>query len=126
MQLTTVGHVSFDQFCSQFEKIAKKGDQITHVIEDPQKKKIIATATLLLEDKFIHGCGKIGHIEDVVVDSTYRGHRLGFRVVDSLNKSAKSHGCYKVILDCAEKNVAFYRKLGYKQKEVQCALYFDR
>jgi GNAT superfamily N-acetyltransferase len=46
---------------------------------DLDKNKIIATATLLVELKFIRSCGKCGHIEDVVVDSTYRGLRLGKR-----------------------------------------------
>lgn len=33
--------------------------------------------------------------------------------------SAKEAGCYKVILDCAENNVAFYEKCGLTRKEVQ-------
>ncbi len=31
----------------------------------------------------------------------------------------KERGCYKVILDCAEHNVAFYEKCGLTKKEVQ-------
>ena len=32
---------------------------------------------------------------------------------------AQSQGCYKVILDCADDNAAFYEKSGFKRKEVQ-------
>lgn len=32
---------------------------------------------------------------------------------------AEEAGCYKVILDCAESNAAFYAKAGLSRKEVQ-------
>jgi glucosamine-phosphate N-acetyltransferase len=40
-------------------------------------------------------------------------------VIDALLTYAKQAGCYKVILDCGEANVAFYEKCGLKRKEVQ-------
>lgn len=43
-----------------------------------------------MELKFIRGCGKCGHIEDVVVDSTYRGLRLGLRVIEALMAAAQA------------------------------------
>ncbi|PSC72859.1 glucosamine 6-phosphate N-acetyltransferase [Micractinium conductrix] len=93
------------------------------VIEDLDKGSIIATATLVVELKFIRGCSKCGHIEDVVVDSTYRGLRLGLRIIEALMKAAEEAGCYKVILDCSEENVPFYEKCGLIKKEVQCVRY---
>jgi glucosamine-phosphate N-acetyltransferase len=39
--------------------------------------EVIGSATLLLEQKFIHNCAKRGRIEDVVVDDRYRGKQLG-------------------------------------------------
>lgn len=56
---------------------------------DLDKGAIIATATLFVELKFIRGCSKCGHIEDVVVDSTYRGLRLGLRVIEALMAAAE-------------------------------------
>lgn len=32
---------------------------------------------------------------------------------------ANARGCYKVILDCSEDNIAFYQKCGLERKEVQ-------
>jgi glucosamine-phosphate N-acetyltransferase len=49
------------------------------VVEETGKKKIVATATLILEKKFIRGCGLAGHVEDVVVDESVRGQKLGLR-----------------------------------------------
>jgi len=87
------------------------------------RQKIIATATLLIELKFIRQCGKCGHIEDVVVDQNYRGLRLGVRVVEALITAAKESGCYKVILDCSEGNAVFYEKCGLVRKEIQMVRY---
>jgi glucosamine-phosphate N-acetyltransferase len=34
-----------------------------------------------------------------------------------------SLGCYKLILDCTRDKVPFYEKAGFKEKEIQMALY---
>jgi glucosamine-phosphate N-acetyltransferase len=54
-----------------------KGDYYVTVIEDTRSNKIIGAATLVIERKFIHGCGIRGRLEDVVVNDTYRGKQLG-------------------------------------------------
>ena len=88
--------------------------------------KLVAAATLLVEYKFIHEAGKCGHIEDVVVDSSARGLGLGKIIIRRLVELAHEAGCYKVILDCSEKNVAFYNRCGFTQNEVCMAHYFDK
>ena len=93
------------------------------VIEDPSSSKVIGTASCLAERKFIRGGGKAAHIEDVVVDSGYRGLKLGIKLIEALMLAAKEMGCYKVILDCAESNVKFYEKCGLTRKEVQMVRY---
>ena len=35
------------------------------IAQDKQNRQVIGTATLLIEQKFIHNGGKAGHIEDV-------------------------------------------------------------
>lgn len=47
------------------------------VVENIKESKIIATGTLVIEKKFTHNTGKVGHIEDVVVDVLYRKQKLG-------------------------------------------------
>lgn len=123
-QLTKVGDYDEATFLARFEEMRKRSDTYkVAVIEDLDKQQIIATATLVVELKFIRGCAKCGHIEDVVVDSTYRGLRLGLRVIEALMAAAQDLGCYKVILDCSEDNVPFYEKCGLVRKEVQMVKY---
>ena len=43
----------------------------------------MGAATAFFERKFIRSCGLVGHIEDVVVDSSCRGMRLGQRCAAS-------------------------------------------
>lgn len=47
------------------------------VVEDLNKSRIAGSATLVVEQKFIHNTGTRGRIEDVVVSDDYRGKQLG-------------------------------------------------
>jgi len=123
-QLTTMGDVSRSEFEKRFEEIGQSGDHRILVAEEVDSKRLVATATMLIERKFIHRCGKVGHVEDVVVDETCRGCGIGRRVMEELMRWAESQGCYKVILDCAEENAGFYEKCGMKRKEIQMVKYF--
>jgi len=124
-QLTTVGNVSKEEFDQRLNDIqsAKPPFYKIFVLEDVKKGIIIGAATLLLELKFVHACGKVGHIEDVVVDKTYRGLNLGLILVKHLMDIAKEEKCYKIHLDCSEANVPFYEKCGFKKKELQMVWY---
>ncbi|XP_050228557.1 glucosamine 6-phosphate N-acetyltransferase [Mercurialis annua] len=125
-QLTVCDSVSDKEFEKRFEEISSYGDDhLICVIEDDQSGKIIATGCMFIEKKFIRNCGKVGHIEDIVVDSEARGKQLGKKIIEFLTDHAHSMGCYKVILDCSIENKAFYEKCGYKQKEIQMAKYFN-
>ncbi|XP_010549971.1 PREDICTED: glucosamine 6-phosphate N-acetyltransferase [Tarenaya hassleriana] len=125
-QLTVTGSVSDEEFDRRFEEIGSYGDDhAICVIEDEMLEKIVATGSVMIEKKFVRKCGKVGHIEDVVVDSGYRGKQLGKKVIDHLMDHCRSMGCYKAILDCSAENKAFYEKCGLKQKEIQMAKYFD-
>lgn len=123
-QLTVVGEISKSQFEERLQLLqAKQPDYYIAVLEDLDKQKIVASATLLIEYKILRHCGKVGHVEDVVVDDGYRGQKLGQRIIAALVSYAQSQGCYKVILDCSDSNVSFYEKCGFTRKEVQMALY---
>lgn len=77
--------------------------------------KIVGATTLIIEQKFIHDGGLVGHIEDVVVRKEYQGSGIGQKLVKSLLEYAKKKGCYKIILDCADDLVPFYEKIGFKR-----------
>jgi len=74
---------------------------------------IVGSATIFLEQKFIHNGGKVGHIEDVVVRKNYQRKRIGEKLVNALLEYAKKNGCYKTILSASDDVVPFYEKLGF-------------
>jgi glucosamine-phosphate N-acetyltransferase len=96
-----------------FEKINSNPDHIIAVAD--LDGKIIGATTLLIETKFIHQGGLVGHIEDVVVDKKFQGQKVGKKIISYMLEFAKKRGCYKTILDCTENVKPFYEKLGFKQ-----------
>jgi len=120
-QLTTTGTVSKELFVNRIKTIMKNPNHRVYVLE--RANKIISCATLFIEPKFIHSCGKVGHVEDVVVDAACRGQRLGKKIIDFLGQEAERLGCYKILLDCSEKNVRFYEKCSYELKGAYMARY---
>jgi len=87
-----------------------------HIIAVAEKDGIvIGSTTLLIEPKFIHKGGLVGHIEDVVVNKKYQKSGVGEKLVNYLLEYAKSRGCYKTILDCDNSVKPFYEKIGFKQ-----------
>ena len=77
--------------------------------------EIIGTTTLLVEPKFIHQGGFVGHIEDVVVSKEFQGQKIGEKIIKYVLKLAENHSCYKTILDCSDDVKSFYEEIGFKQ-----------
>ena len=78
---------------------------------------VIGTASLILEHKFLHHGGTIGHIEDVAVHASAQGKGVGTGVVNAVVDMARQSGCYKVILSCTDQNVPFYSRLGFRRHD---------
>jgi glucosamine-phosphate N-acetyltransferase len=98
-----------------WNEYTKNPNHITFVDEIKEAGKpasIVATSSILVESKFLHCGSKVGHIEDVVVDKDARGSGLGQKIVEHCIEYARKNGCYKVILDCSNKNVPFYINCG--------------
>ncbi len=104
-----------------FDKINLNPDYIVAVAIT--EGKIVGSTTLLIETKFIHNGGKVGHIEDVVVNKKYQRKGIGEKIIIYLLRYAKEQGCYKTILDCTDEVKPFYEKLGFKHNAN--ALRFD-
>ena len=99
------------------KKILENENHIIHVAE--LNGKIVGSTTLLIEQKFIHEGGFVGHIEDVVVNKEFEGQGIGMKLVLSLLDVAKEKKCYKTILNCEDKLLPFYEKIGFKQKSTE-------
>jgi len=102
------------------KKIKLNPNHIIHVAIDD--KKIVGSTTLLIEQKFIHDGGLVGHIEDVVVRKDYEGKGIGIKLVTSMLERAKEKNCYKTILDCKDDLKQFYERIGFK-RESNCMRY---
>lgn len=96
-----------------FDKINANPDHIIAVAE--LDGKIVGSTTLIIEPKFIHNGGMVGHIEDVVVNKDFQDKKIGEKIMKYLIEIAKNRGCYKTILDCTDDVKPFYEKLGFKQ-----------
>lgn len=92
--------------------------QFGRVYVAAENEKIFGVATLILEKKFLHRGGIVGHIEDVAVHPDNQGKGLGKLLVETLVSEARIAGAYKVILDCDPKNVEFYKKMGFYTADV--------
>ncbi|XP_012724205.1 glucosamine 6-phosphate N-acetyltransferase [Fundulus heteroclitus] len=126
-QLTKTGEVTPEQFVSKFKHMKKTGDYYVVVVEDTNLGQVVATATLIIEHKFIHSCAKRGRVEEVVVSDVCRGKQLGKLLVSTLTLLSKKMNCYKITLECAPTNVAFYQKFKYSASDetyMQCR-FFD-
>mmetsp|Transcript_123097 Transcript_123097/g.230146 ORF Transcript_123097/g.230146 Transcript_123097/m.230146 type:complete len:185 (-) Transcript_123097:138-692(-) len=121
-QLTDVGALSEERFVAVFDSREQGRAYQTVVVEHIDSQRLAATATLLIEEKFVHGGASVGHVEDVVVCAVHRSKGLARLMLAALAEHARHAGCYKVILDCNEKNVGMYERCGYRRCEVQMRL----
>ena len=112
--LREVSNLEHNSAKSILEGILENENHIVHVAE--LDGKIVGSTTLLIEQKFIHEGGLVGHIEDVVVKKEFEGQGIGMKLVLSLLDVANEKKCYKTILNCEDTLIPFYEKIGFKQK----------
>ncbi|KAF9570387.1 Glucosamine-phosphate N-acetyltransferase-like protein [Mortierella alpina] len=145
--LTTIGTISDEDFQKRFQYLKQRNDEyFTIVIEDmnvpattprsatssspslvtPGRGKIVAAGTVMVERKFIRQLGLVGHIEDIAVSADQQGKKLGLRIIETLKAIGQQQGCYKIILDCSEKNVPFYEKCGFERRGVEMGWYVNK
>eukprot|EP00163_Fabomonas_tropica_P010163 TRINITY_DN20218_c0_g1_i1.p2 TRINITY_DN20218_c0_g1~~TRINITY_DN20218_c0_g1_i1.p2 ORF type:complete len:156 (+),score=38.33 TRINITY_DN20218_c0_g1_i1:250-717(+) len=127
-QLTKIGDTNKAQYTERFNQINNNPDYYIAVIEDLDTGRLVASGTVLIERKFIRNTACSAHIEDIVTDKDYRGQGLGRTIIQHLVEHARNcgQGVYKVLLDCTEGNMEFYRRAANfsdEKKEVQMILY---
>ena len=125
-ELTEVSKVDTLKFLENIQKINQMGSIIVCFLENPPfiGFKIVASGTIIIEPKIIHGCKNVGHIEDIVVKASYRGFNISQNILDLLFIEAREKDCYKIILDCAKEFQRVYIKSGFEEKGIQMAMYF--
>jgi len=97
-----------------FSKIKSDPNHVIFVAE--LEERIVGSTTLIIEPKFIHNGGLVGHIEDVVVSKDTQDKGIGEKLIQKALDYAKNCGCYKSILDCSDEVKPFYEKIGFKKQ----------
>jgi glucosamine-phosphate N-acetyltransferase len=118
--------ISEDLFVKNILKINENGILLIGYIGDPKTNKfdIIATGTVFVESKIIHGGRPVAHIEDIVVHEKHRNKNVAKNIIESLKIYAQENGCYKVILNCNNFVKPVYEKCGFVEHGKQMSLYF--
>jgi glucosamine-phosphate N-acetyltransferase len=82
------------------------------VIYSEIEKRIIGAGTIIIVYK-IHN-NPIGQIEDVIISEKHRKNGFGKQIIEKLVDIGKNeYKCYKIILNCLEKNIKFYENCGF-------------
>lgn len=94
--LTTVGDISEDMWNQRYEWICSRNDEYYMLVVCDGADRVVGTGSLIVERKFIHSLGMVGHIEDIAVEQGQQGKKLGLRIIQALDYVAAQVGCYKV------------------------------
>jgi len=124
--LTTVGDISEEQWTDRYNFMAQRSDEYFLVVICDGSGLVVGTGSLIVERKFIHSLGVVGHIEDIAVAREQQGKKLGLRLIQALDYIAEQVGCYKSILDCSEPNEGFYLKCGFRRAGLEMAHYYRK
>ncbi|KAK5073570.1 Glucosamine-phosphate N-acetyltransferase-like protein [Lithohypha guttulata] len=122
--LTTVGEPSAQAFTERYDFISSQKETYYILVICDSTSRVVGTGAVIVERKFIHNMGLVGHIEDIAVDKNQQGKKLGLRIIQALDHVAENVGCYKCILDCSEANEGFYVKCGFKRAGLEMAHYY--
>ena len=125
-ELSIVTELDTNLYLEHVKKISNMGTIIVCYIGTPLSENfdIIASGTIIVEPKFIRGGKNVGHIEDIVVKSTYRGRQISKDILNILKNIARENNCYKVTLDCNEEVKKVYNRSGFEEKGIQMGIYF--
>jgi len=120
--LRPVGNIDYEDAKKILIKINSQDSHIFVAIDE--NDKIVATTTLMIEQKFLRNGALAGHIEDVSTRKGFEKKGLASAVLKYAIAYAKKRGCYKVILDCEENLINFYSRFELKDEGTFMALRF--
>jgi glucosamine-phosphate N-acetyltransferase len=123
--LTTVGDITESEWDTRYDWMSTQGKGGYYLLVVDDGDRIVGTGALIVERKFIHHLGLVGHIEDIAVAKDQQGKKLGLKIIQALDFIAAKVGCYKSILDCSEANEGFYVKCGFKRAGLEMAHYYE-
>ena len=118
----SIGSLVFDE--NKFTNLYNKLDENQHIYVIIFNSKIIGTVSILIEQKLLRHGGKVGHIEDLIIDKCYKGKGIGTKLVDFAVDFCNRNDCYKCILNCKNELKSFYEKSSFKHTGCEMSIYF--
>jgi glucosamine-phosphate N-acetyltransferase len=101
---------TFEQFTEILPTIQRSGNIWVY----EEDGKLLATATVIYEHKLIMNTCVYAHEEDVCVRSSHRRRGIGQQLMRHIMDVSRH--CYKITLNCADSNVAFYQSCGLERR----------
>lgn len=83
----------------------------------PTGRPVCASVTLVVEQKFLHGGGRAGRIEDMIVHKDARRSGIGRNLIDHVVQVAKFAGCYKIVLESRPVAKKFWASVGFEKAQ---------
>lgn len=111
--LTNVGRWDPKKWKQHFARYEEDDRRLTVVAHCAAPDLIVGTASMILEEKFIHGGRLLAHLEDVVVLPTSRRQNVATTLVQTLVDWARNREVYKIRLTCKAENVTVYESMGF-------------
>jgi glucosamine-phosphate N-acetyltransferase len=95
-----------------FKSYIENRDKIRILVIYNHENKLIGAGSIFKLEK-LHN-NPIGQIEDVIINEKYRGFGLGKKIIKEFVKiGIEDFKCYKVILNCLDKNIGFYENCNF-------------
>ena len=108
-------------FKNIIEKIKDNPYHYIFVIED--NNLIIGAITVLIEQKIIRDFGKVCHIEDLIIKKEFRNKKLSSKLINYCIEFSKKNNCYKIILNCKNNLINYYKKFGFENINQEMCIY---
>jgi glucosamine-phosphate N-acetyltransferase len=122
--LTTTSIIENNLFMDIINKIHNTGViYICYHYDNENNIIIVASGTIIIEPKIIHGGKNVGHIEDIVVNPKYQKKGISVKIVEYLKNYGINNNCYKIILDCNKEIKKVYEKNNFYEKDIQMVFY---
>jgi glucosamine-phosphate N-acetyltransferase len=104
--LTSTPDLTEQQYVQAFDAMRScPNTYYTLVVISRETDTIVGVGSVFLEQKFTRNLGRVGHIEDIAVDKSMQGRKLGLRIIQALTGISERVGCYKTILNCSDENI---------------------
>jgi len=125
-------YVNYLQLINEFRPTHYTKEEFIYFLEENKKieiwvieinNELIASGTILYETKLIHNISLYAHIEDIIVSSNYRKNGYGLILLNKLVNVCKKNNSYKILLDCNEELIKFYKKSGFIKNGSQMVIY---